>query len=123
MRAAKLAGNLRAGERARVGAADGAERRLSAGEFAEAVSGRLRAARFRFRRLRGKATYAAHAKATLTIAEVVELRRSSRRYLERNALIISPVPCALAPRLFVLRTGRRGAADGGDHSGQAEVRG
>ncbi len=40
-----------------------------------------------------KATYAAHnAKATLTMAEVVELHRSSRHYLERNALIMSPRP-------------------------------
>ncbi len=40
-----------------------------------------------------KATTAAHdAKATLTMAEVVELHRSSRHYLERNALIMSPRP-------------------------------
>ena len=40
-----------------------------------------------------KATYAAHnAKATLTMAEVVELHRSSCHYLERNALIMSPRP-------------------------------
>jgi KUP system potassium uptake protein len=40
-----------------------------------------------------KATYAAHnAKATLSMAEVVELHRSSRHYLERNALIMSPRP-------------------------------
>ncbi len=40
-----------------------------------------------------KAIYAAHnAKATLTMAEVVELHRSSRHYLERNALIMSPRP-------------------------------
>jgi KUP system potassium uptake protein len=39
-----------------------------------------------------RATYAAHnAKATLTMAEVVELHRSSR-HLERNALIMSPRP-------------------------------
>ncbi len=40
-----------------------------------------------------KAIYAAqNAKATLTMAEVVELHRSSRHYLERNALIMSPRP-------------------------------
>ncbi len=40
-----------------------------------------------------KATYAAHnAKATLTMAEVVELHRSSRHHLERSALIMSPRP-------------------------------
>jgi KUP system potassium uptake protein len=38
-----------------------------------------------------KAIYAAHnAKATLTMTEVVELHRSCRHYLERNALIMSP---------------------------------
>jgi KUP system potassium uptake protein len=40
-----------------------------------------------------KATYAAYnAKATLTMREVVALHRSSHRYLERNALIMSPRP-------------------------------
>ena len=40
-----------------------------------------------------KATYAAqNAKATMTMAEVVALHRSSGRYLERNALIMSPRP-------------------------------
>jgi KUP system potassium uptake protein len=40
-----------------------------------------------------KATYAAHnAKATMTVGEVVSLHRASRRYLERNALIMSPRP-------------------------------
>ncbi len=40
-----------------------------------------------------KATYAAHnAKATMRMSEVVALHRSSRRYLERNALIMSPRP-------------------------------
>jgi KUP system potassium uptake protein len=47
-----------------------------------------------------KATYAAHnAKATLTLSEVVALHRSSRHFLERNALIMSPRPLrALADR-------------------------
>jgi KUP system potassium uptake protein len=40
-----------------------------------------------------KAIYAAHnAKATLTMAEVVKLHRSSRHHLERSALIMSPRP-------------------------------
>ena len=40
-----------------------------------------------------KAIYAAHnAKATMRMSEVVALHRSSRRYLERNALIMSPRP-------------------------------
>src|SRR5208337_4625212 len=40
-----------------------------------------------------KATYAAHnAKATMRMSEVVALHRSSGRYLERNALIMSPRP-------------------------------
>jgi KUP system potassium uptake protein len=40
-----------------------------------------------------RATYAAHnAKATLTMAEVVAFHRSSRYYLERSALIMSPRP-------------------------------
>jgi KUP system potassium uptake protein len=40
-----------------------------------------------------KATYAAqNAKATMTMSEVVSLHRSSGRYLERNALIMSPRP-------------------------------
>ena len=40
-----------------------------------------------------KAIYTAHnAKATMRMSEVVALHRSSRRYLERNALIMSPRP-------------------------------
>jgi len=60
-----------------------------------------------------KATYAAHnAKATLTMAEVVALHRSSRHYLERNALIMSPRPLRAlgdrAPSLIRLIAERTG---------------
>ncbi len=60
-----------------------------------------------------KATFAAHnAKATLTMAEVVELHRSSRHYLERNALIMSPRPLRAlgdrAPSLIRLIAERTG---------------
>ncbi len=60
-----------------------------------------------------KAIYAAHnAKATLTMAEVVELHRSSRHYLERNALIMSPRPLRAlgdrAPSLIRLIAERTG---------------
>ncbi|HME85193.1 MAG TPA: KUP/HAK/KT family potassium transporter [Roseiarcus sp.] len=60
-----------------------------------------------------KATYAAqNAKATMTMGEVVSLHRSSGRYLERNALIMSPRPlhslrdrAPLLIRLIAERTG------------------
>ena len=60
-----------------------------------------------------KATYAAqNAKATMTMGEVVALHRSSGRYLERNALIMSPRPlhslrdrAPLLIRLIAERTG------------------
>ena len=60
-----------------------------------------------------KAIFAAHnAKATLTMAQVVELHRSCTHYLERNAVIMSPRPLRglgdRAPsliRLIVERTG------------------
>ena len=60
-----------------------------------------------------KATYAAqNAKATMTMGEVVSLHRSSSRYLERNALIMSPRPlrslrdrAPLLIRLIAERTG------------------
>ncbi len=60
-----------------------------------------------------KAIYAAHnAKATLTMAEVVELHRSSRYHLERNALIMSPRPLRAlsdrAPSLIRLIAERTG---------------
>ena len=60
-----------------------------------------------------KATFAAHnAKATLTMAQVVELHRSSPRYLERNALIMSPRPLRAlgdrAPSLIRLLAERTG---------------
>ena len=60
-----------------------------------------------------KAIYAAHnAKATLTMAEVVALHRSSRHYLERNALIMSPRPLRAlgdrAPSLIRLIAERTG---------------
>ncbi len=60
-----------------------------------------------------KAIYAAHnAKATLTMAKVVELHRSSRHYLERNALIMSPRPLRAlndrAPSLIRLIAERTG---------------
>ena len=60
-----------------------------------------------------KATFAAHnAKATMTMAEVVELHRSSRHYLERNALIMSPRPLRAlgdrAPSLIRLIAERTG---------------
>ncbi len=60
-----------------------------------------------------RATYAAqNAKATMTMGEVVSLHRSSGRYLERNALIMSPRPlrslgdrAPLLIRLIAERTG------------------
>ena len=60
-----------------------------------------------------KATYAAHnAKATMTMGEVVALHRSSRHYLERNALIMSPRPLRAlgdrAPSLIRLLAERTG---------------
>ena len=60
-----------------------------------------------------KATYAAHnAKATMTMGEVVALHRSSRHYLERNALIMSPQPLRTlgdrAPSLIRLLAERTG---------------
>jgi KUP system potassium uptake protein len=60
-----------------------------------------------------RAIYAAHnAKATLTVAEVVALHRSCRRYLERDALIMSPRPLRargdLAPSLIRLIAERTG---------------
>ena len=60
-----------------------------------------------------KATYAAHnAKATLTMAEVVALHRSSNYYLERNAVIMSPRPLRAltdrAPSLIRLIAERTG---------------
>ena len=60
-----------------------------------------------------KAIFAAqNAKATLTMAEVVELHRSSRRYVERNALIMSPRPLRAlgdrAPSLIRLIAERTG---------------
>ena len=60
-----------------------------------------------------KATYAAHnAKATLTMAEVVALHRSSSYYLERNAVIMSPRPLRAltdrAPSLIRLIAERTG---------------
>ena len=60
-----------------------------------------------------RAIFAAqNAKATLTMAEVVELHRSSRHYLERNALIMSPRPLRAlgdrAPSLIRLVAERTG---------------
>ena len=60
-----------------------------------------------------RAIFAAqNAKATLTMAEVVELHRSCRHYLERNALIMSPRPLRAlgdrAPSLIRLVAERTG---------------
>jgi KUP system potassium uptake protein len=60
-----------------------------------------------------KAIYAAHnAKATMTMAEVVALHRRSSRFLERNALIMSPRPLRAlhdrAPSLIRLIAERTG---------------